>query len=62
MTQITINKDKYFKLIYENILLKDIYVANNLKNYELLNKMVKLLAMTNKLLSAKEIHKILNYN
>ena len=62
MWNITIKKEDYFKLLSENILIKDIYIKNNLKNYELLKKIVKLLAMTNKLLSAREIHKILNYN
>jgi predicted Zn-ribbon and HTH transcriptional regulator len=62
MWNITIKKEDYFKLLSENILIKDIYIKNNLKNYNLLKKLVKLLAMTNKLLSAREIHKILNYN
>jgi len=60
--QITLKWEDYFKLISENIILKDIYVKNKLKNYNLLIKLIKLLALTNKLLSAKEIHKILNYN
>jgi len=62
MQKVTIKEEDYFRLISENIILKDIYVKNKLKNYELLRKLIKLLAMTNKLLSAKEIHKILNYN
>jgi len=62
MNKVTLKEKDYFKLISENIILKDIYVKNKLKNYNLLIKLIKLLAMTNKLLSAKEIHKILNYN
>lgn len=62
MQNITIKKDEYFKLKADNFILKDIYVKNNLKNYTLLNSLLKLLAMTNKLLSAKEIKKILEYN
>lgn len=62
MQNITIKKDEYFKLKAENFILKDIYIKNNLKNYTLLNSLLKLLAMTNKFLSAKEIKKILEYN
>jgi len=62
MSNITIKKEEYFQLLADNILIKDIYVKNNLKNYDLLKKLSRLLAMTNKILSAREIHKILNYN
>ncbi|MDQ7023762.1 MAG: hypothetical protein Q9M97_09845 [Candidatus Gracilibacteria bacterium] len=62
MQNITIKRDEYFKLKTENIILKDIYVKNNLKNYILLNSLLKLLAMTNNLLSAKEIKEILEHN
>ena len=60
--QITLKSEEYYKIISENFILKEIYIKNNLKNYDLLNKLLKLLALTNKLLSAREIHKILNYN
>jgi predicted AAA+ superfamily ATPase len=62
MQNITIKKEDYFKMLSENIIIKEIYIKNKIKNYDLLKNLIKLLAMTNKLLSAREIHKILNYN
>jgi predicted AAA+ superfamily ATPase len=62
MQEILINKEEYYDLISENIILKDIYVKNNLKNYSLLKNIIIFLALNNDLFSAREIHKILNNN
>jgi predicted AAA+ superfamily ATPase len=62
MQEILINKEEYYDLLSENIILKDIYVKNNLKNYSLLKNIIIFLALNNDLFSAREIHKILNNN
>lgn len=62
MQEVHIKKEEYFKLLSENIILKDIYVKNKLKNYDLLIYIINFLAQESKLISAREMHKILNEN
>ncbi len=60
MKEILINRNKYLKLKVENLIFKDIYIKNKLKNYDLLMDIINFLAINIEFISVKEIHKTLN--